>query len=79
MKRQLKPVAFLFYALILIIFFASLSTLLQPPGPPEISNYSDVVALFESEQVQSFTYSNGVLTLELPPFTGRFMATPEQK
>ncbi len=65
MKRQLKPVAFLFYALILIIFFASLSTLLQPPGPPEISNYSDVVALFESEQVQSFTYSNGVLTLEL--------------
>ena len=44
MKKQLKPVAFLFYALILIIFFASISSLLRPPGPPEIEAYSDVVA-----------------------------------
>ena len=55
MKRQFKPVAFLFYALILVIFFASLSTLLQPPGPPEIKNYSQVVSFFEEEQVKSFT------------------------
>ena len=71
MKRQLKPVAFLFYALILIIFFASLSSLLQPPGPPEVPYYSQVVALFENEQVASFTYSDGTLTLELrEPFDG---------
>ena len=71
MKRQLKPVAFLFYALILIIFFASLSSLLQPPGPPEVPYYSQVVALFENEQVTSFTYSDGTLTLELrEPFEG---------
>ena len=65
MKKQLKPVAFLFYALILIIFFASISSLLRPPGPPEIEAYSDVVALFEQEQVQSFTYHDGTLTMEL--------------
>ena len=71
MKRQFKPVAFLFYALILVIFFASLSTLLQPPGPPEIKNYSEVVALFEEEQVQSFTIQDGVLTMQLyQPYEG---------
>ena len=47
MKRQFKPVAFLFYALILVIFFASLSTLLQPPAPPENKNYSKVVPCHE--------------------------------
>ena len=71
MKRQFKPVAFLFYALILVIFFASLSTLLQPPGPPEIKNYSQVVSFFEEEQVKSFTIQDGVLTMQLyQPYEG---------
>ena len=71
MKRQFKPVAFLFYALILVIFFASLSTLLQPPGPPEIKNYSQVVSFFEEEQVKSFTIHDGVLTMQLyQPYEG---------
>ena len=37
MKKQLKRAAFLFYALILIVFFATISALLQPPGAPEIA------------------------------------------
>ena len=65
MKKQLKPVAFLFYALILIVFFASISMLLQPPGNPEIKHYSEVVDLFEQEQVKYFSIKDGVLTLEL--------------
>ena len=65
MKKQLKPVAFLFYALILIVFFASISMLLQPPGNPEIKHYSEGVDLFEQEQVKYFSIKDGVLTLEL--------------
>ena len=71
MKKQFKPAAFLFYALILIICFAALSTLLQPPGLPEIAHYSDVLTLFENEQVSSFTIQDGVLTMELAePYEG---------
>ena len=65
MKKQFKPAAFLFYALILIVCFASISTLLQPPGLPEIEHYSDVISLFENEQVESFTIKDGVLTMKL--------------
>lgn len=65
MKKQLKPATFLFYALILIIFFTSLSALLQPAGNPEVKNYSEVVALFENKQVKYFSTKDGVLTMEL--------------
>lgn len=71
MKKQLKPAAFLFYALILIVFFATISALLQPPGAPEIADYSQVVELFEAEQVKSFVTKDGVLTMELyAPYEG---------
>ena len=65
MKKQLKPAAFLFYALILIVIFASVSMMLQPEGAPEIKNYSQVLDLFEKEQVRSFQIKDNVLTMEL--------------
>ena len=65
MKKQFKPAAFLFYALILIVCFASISTLLQPPGLPEIERSSDVIILCENEQVESFVIKDGVLTMKL--------------
>ncbi|MCI8525402.1 MAG: ATP-dependent zinc metalloprotease FtsH [Oscillospiraceae bacterium] len=45
--------------------------LLQPPGAPELESYSQVVDLFEREQVRSFRIKSGVLTLELhEPYEG---------
>ncbi len=66
-----KPIIFLLYALVLVIFFASISSLLRPAGPPKVENYSEVLSLFEKEQVSSFSIKDGVLTLTLhEPYNG---------
>ena len=69
--RQRKPILFLIYALVLVIFFASLSTLLKPAKLPQVDMYSTVLEMFEKEQVSSFSIHDGVLTMHLhTPYLG---------
>lgn len=73
--RQRKPILFLIYALVLIVFFASISSLLKPPGLPQVEKYSEVLELFENEQVSSFSIKDGVLTLHFhEPYNGTKVA-----
>ena len=73
--RQRKPILFLVYALVLIVFFASISSLLKPPGLPQVEKYSEVLELFENEQVSSFSIKDGVLTLHFrEPYNGTKVA-----
>jgi len=69
--KQRKPVYLLLYLLVLIAFFASIASLLQPRGAPQVTNYSEVLELFEAGQVASFQIKDGVLSMELrEPYNG---------
>ncbi len=69
--KQRKPVYLLLYLLVLIAFFASIASLLQPNGAPQVENYSEVLDLFEAGQVASFRIKDGVLSMELrEPYNG---------
>ena len=64
MNKQLRSANVVFYLLIALVLVAVFSTVLQPKEKPAVP-YSEVVSLFEKEQVESFTIKDGVLTMEL--------------
>ena len=64
MNKQLRSANVVFYLLIALVLVAVFSTVLQPKEKPAVP-YSEVVSLFEKEQVESFTIKDGVLTMAL--------------
>ena len=60
-----KRFNFIIYAVVLLIAVLLVSGLFGGQDLPEVENYSDVRMLFLTEQVKSFEWEEGVLTLEL--------------
>ena len=52
------------YALVLMLIFAAVSRMAKTPQTPSVP-YSQVVKLFEDEQVKSFVIKDNVITMEL--------------
>ena len=64
MKKQPKYVIAILYALVLVVVFAAVSRLAKlPQGEP--LPYSQVVKLFEDEQVKSFVIKDDIITMQL--------------
>ena len=70
MKKQPKFGMFLIYALVLVLGLLIISYFTNRPDANEVQ-YSEVVDLFESEQVKSFEIKDDTVTMELrAPYKG---------
>ena len=54
-----------FYVLLLLILAAVIFTMTRDTEPDQVESYSDLVDLFTSEQVQSFTTEGNKIILQL--------------
>lgn len=63
MRRQ-KSLSILAYVVVLVLLFFLVAALIRANQPKGL-DYSQVVSLFEDQQVKSFTVRNGTLRLEL--------------
>ncbi len=71
MKKQPKFAAFFLYALVFLVAILLISHFAQKQEPEPLQ-YSQVVKLFEDEQVQSFVIKDDVITMQLrTPFEGQ--------
>ena len=64
MKRQPRYAILILYGLVLVLVFAAVSRLAKLPQAETVP-YSQIVKLFEDEQVKSFVIKDDVITLEL--------------
>ena len=64
MKKQPRYAIGILYALVLVLVFAAVSRLAKFPQSETVP-YSQVVKLFEDEQVKSFVIKDDVITLQL--------------
>ena len=64
MKKQPRYTVLILYGLVLVLVFAAVSRLAKIPQAETVP-YSQVVKLFEDEQVKSFVIKDDVITMEL--------------
>ena len=64
MKKQPKYAILILYGLVLVLVFAAVSRLAKFPQAETVP-YSQIVKLFEDEQVKSFVIKDDVITVEL--------------
>ncbi len=71
MKKQPRYAILILYGLVLVLVFAAVSRLAKAPQADPLP-YSQVVKLFEDEQVKSFVIKDDVITMELhTPYEGQ--------
>jgi cell division protease FtsH len=77
MKKQVKVANLILLALVVVVLLISFSYLTRDDDQEAIT-YSDVVALFRDEQVDSFTVKDELLTMNLKsPYNGQSVVTYE--
>ena len=77
MKKQPRVASVVFYALIFAIVLAAISVLSRPAETQQLL-YSDVVNLFQQEQVESFVTKDGKISMKLhTPYNGEDTVSAE--
>ncbi len=77
MKKQPRIAVLILYGLVLVLVFAAISRLAKPAEAQPVP-YSQVVKLFEDEQVKSFVIKDDIITMELrKPLDGQTQVQAE--